>query len=634
MADAAVEALRSVVEDLGGDVRPGQEAMAAAIEEAIDNRSSLVVQAGTGTGKSFGYLVPAVLAARDAGARVVIATSTLGLQRQLSERDLPRVLESLKSTEQVTAAVLKGRQNYICLNRLRSDVPDDDDALFGVETGRLAQQVRDLRTWAEETTTGDRDDFPGDIDSRVWRSLSVTSRECVGESKCVYASECFSARRRMDAMGADIVITNHALVAINTTGESQVLPAHDVLILDEAHDFVDRVTSAVAVELDTAGIRRVLGRLGKRVDDELRVRADEALSALTQSLSHQPAGRLRSLPGELLLALTLVRDVGHTIMSAFTASESTDTVADSRIRAAVEEFHTAAARALALGNDEVMWIDGSGNDFSLHVAPLDIGDVVREALPDTTIATSATLVVAEDDERTVASLGLPQGTAVLDVGSPFDFTQQGMLYVARHLPPPDRDGVAMEALDELADLISAAGGRALGLFSSWRGVERARDYLHVRLPGLRLLVQQRGESPSRLIEDFARDETSVLLGTVALWQGIDVPGRSCILVVIDRLPFPRPDDPLIAARAERAEESGRSGFLEVSVPRAALLLAQGAGRLIRGHEDRGVVAVLDSRLATARYGAVIKRSMPPLWTTTDRGVVLAALERLAALEGT
>lgn len=633
MPDEAVEALRVVVGDLGGDVREGQEAMAGAIEEAIQSGRSLVVQAGTGTGKSFGYLVPAVLAARDAGARVVIATSTLGLQRQLSERDLPRVLESLKATDQVDAAVLKGRQNYVCLNRLRVDTPDDEDTLFGIETGRLAQQVRDVRAWAEVTTTGDRDDFPEDVDARVWRSLSVTSRECVGESRCVYAAECFSARRRADAMGADIVITNHALVAINTTGESQVLPAHDVLILDEAHDFVDRVTSAIAVELDTSAVRRVLGRLGRRVEDELSVRANEALAALTQALAAHSTGRLRVLPADLLLALTLIRDVGHSILTALTTVDSVDSVTDSRVRAGVEEFHAAAARVLAIGDDDVMWVDGSGAEYALHVAPLDIGDVVREALPDSTIATSATLVVGNDDERTVASLGLPEGTVVLDVGSPFDFAQQGMLYVARDLPAPDREGIAMEALDELADLIAAAGGRALGLFSSWRGVERANDYLRVRLPEMRVLVQQRGESPARLNEEFARDETSVLLGTVALWQGIDVPGRSCILVVIDRLPFPRPDDPLIAARAERAEESGRSGFIEVSVPRAALLLAQGAGRLIRGQGDRGVVAVLDSRLATARYGSTIRRAMPPLWTTTDREVALAALERLAALEG-
>jgi len=633
VADAAIEALRVVVGDLGGDIRPGQEAMATAIDEAIRGDTPLAVQAGTGTGKSLGYLVPAVLAARDAGVRVVIATSTLGLQRQLSERDLPRVLESLKDTDDIEAAVLKGRQNYICLNRLRADVPEDEDGLFEMETGRLAQQVRDLRAWAEETATGDRDDFPDDIDSRVWRSLSVTSRECVGESTCAFAADCFSARRRADAMGADIVITNHALVAINTTGESQVLPPHEVLILDEAHDFVDRVTSAIAIELDTGAVRRVLGRLGRRIDDGLRVRADEALAVLTRVLADQPTGRLRELPADLLLALTVMRDVGHSITGFLAAADPGDSVADSRLRAAVEEFHDAAARALVIGNDEVMWVESTGAEYSLHVAPLEIGTAVSEALPGATIATSATLVVGDDDDRTVASLGLPHGTRVLDVGSPFDFAQQGMLYIARHLPPPDRDGIAMEALDELADLITAAGGRSLGLFSSWRGVDRASDYLRVRLPDMRLLVQQRGESPSRLIHEFMRDETSVLLGTVALWQGIDVPGRSCILVTIDRLPFPRPDDPLVSARAERAEERGKSGFIEVSVPRAALLLAQGAGRLIRGHDDRGVVAVLDSRLATAGYGMAIRRSMPPLWTTTDRSVVVAALERLAGLEG-
>jgi ATP-dependent DNA helicase DinG len=627
--DGAVAALRSVVSDLGGDTRTGQEIMAAAIENAIREETPLVIQAGTGTGKSLGYLVPAVLAAREHGKRVVIATSTLGLQRQLSERDLPRVLASLGVEDRVHAAVLKGRQNYVCLNRMRAEVPDDDDALFGIDTGRLGQQVRDLRAWAETTTSGDRDDFPGDVDVRVWRSLSVTARECIGEAKCTYAAECFSAHRRMEAMSADIVITNHALVAINTTGESQVLPAHDVLILDEAHDFVDRVTSAVTVELQTAAVRRLLARLGSRVAAEIRGHAEEALVALEAACAGLDGGRIRELPADLILALTLMRDAGHAILSNLAAEDALGSLDDSRLRAGVEEIHEASARVLGRRDDDVMWIDQAAGDFTLHVVPLDIGDVVREALPAVTIATSATLVIGGDPDRTVASLGLAEGTAVIDVGSPFDFTQQGILYIASHLPQPDRDGIAMEALDELAFLIEAAGGRTLGLFSSWRGVERASEYLRVRLPEMRLLAQQRGESPARMIEEFSRDETSVLLGTVSLWQGIDVPGRSCILVTIDRLPFPRPDDPLLGARAERAEEMGGSGFMEVSVPRAALLLAQGAGRLIRGHDDRGVVAVLDSRLASARYAKTIRQTMPPLWTTSDRDIVLAALQRLA-----
>lgn len=427
-------------------------------------------------------------------------------------------------------------------------------------------------------------------------------------------------------MAADIVITNHALVAIDSTGETQVLPEHDVLILDEAHDFVDRVTSAVTAEFDVGQVRRVLGRLGSRVDDDVRRRAQDALGAVELALASCDPGRIRTLSPELLLALTQMRDAGHSVLASLHAEEGAEMV-EARIRAGVAEFHDAVARTLDSREDEVVWISEGVGGRSLHVAPLDVGAVVRESLPATTVATSATLGMSS-----VHAMGLPDDTEVIDVGSPFDFPRQGILYVASHLPPPGRDGVAMEALDEMAELVQAAGGRTLGLFSSWRGVERAAEYLRVRLPSHRLLVQQRGESPARLIDEFAGDEGSVLLGTVSLWQGIDVPGNSCILVVIDRMPFPRPDDPVMSARAERAEAAGGSGFMEISVPRAALLLAQGAGRLIRGHDDRGVVAILDPRLVQARYGKVIRDAMPPLWLTTDRTVVLSALERLAKRE--
>lgn len=623
--DSCVAALAEAVEAMGGEHRPGQEAMTRAIAAAMATGRSLAVQAGTGTGKSLAYLVPAVLVARDEGRRVVVATGTLGLQRQLAERDLPRVLAALGAEDQVHAAVLKGRQNYVCLNRVRAEAPEED-ALFDVDTGRLATQVRAVREWIDSTTSGDRDDYPGDVDARVWRSLSVSSRECVGESKCAFGAECFSALRRIDAMQADIVITNHALAALHAVSDIPILPEHDVLILDEAHDFVDRVTSAMSAEVDVSAVRRSFSRIGARLEPADRDRVDEAIAAVEQALEACPDGRIRELPEDLVLALTLLRDVGHGILPALSSTDPLEVGSIARMRAGIEEVHDAAARALEAGPDDVVWVEGERG--VLHVAPLDAGALVRAGLPDTVIATSATLLSGAAPDAIVTSLGLDADTPVIDVGSPFDFGRQGILYTAAHLPPPDRDGISMEALDELAVLIEAAGGRTLGLFSSWRGVERASEYLRVRLPEVPLLVQQRGESPARIIQAFAEDEGSVLLGTVSLWQGIDVPGRSCVLVAIDRIPFPRPDDPMVAARAERADARGGSGFMDVSVPRAALLLAQGAGRLIRSSEDRGVVAILDSRMASARYASAIRRAMPPLWNTDDPDVVRDALRRL------
>jgi ATP-dependent DNA helicase DinG len=262
-----------------------------------------------------------------------------------------------------------------------------------------------------------------------------------------------------------------------------------------------------------------------------------------------------------------------------------------------------------------------------------VAGLLRDSLfaSGSVVLTSATLSVGGEFASLLASAGLADDTLAVDVGSPFDHGRQGILYVAKHLPAPGRDGVPMEALDELADLVEAAGGRTLALFSSWRGVERAADYLRVRWgsrPDLPVLVQQRGDSVAGLVERFASVPESTLLGTVSLWQGVDVPGESCSLVVIDRIPFPRPDDPLLAARQRAVDEAGGSGFASVSVPRAGLLLAQGAGRLIRSAEDRGVVAVLDSRLATAAYGRALRASLPPFWYTTDRVTVLGSLDRL------
>jgi ATP-dependent DNA helicase DinG len=251
------------------------------------------------------------------------------------------------------------------------------------------------------------------------------------------------------------------------------------------------------------------------------------------------------------------------------------------------------------------------------------------------VLTSATLKAGGSFAPTLTVLGLAPDTTCLDVGSGFDYAQQGILYVAGHVPPPNREGASMEALDELADLIEAAGGRTLALFSSWNGVDRAADYLRVRL-GSRLdsgdlgtlLVQRRGESVAPVVQRFMSEPQSVLVGTVALWQGIDVPGNSLVLVTIDRIPFPRPDDPVMSARQAAVDAEGRSGFREVALTRAALLLAQGAGRLIRSESDRGVVAVLDSRMATAGYGGALRASLPPLWFTTDGSVVREALVRL------
>lgn len=642
------DALDAVVDAIGGQRREGQHAMAHAVAHAIDGGEHAIIQAGTGTGKSLGYLIPAALHAVATDDAVIVATATLALQRQLIDNDLPRLATALEGQlhRPVTYAVLKGRNNYICLQKLHGSVPEDEtEALFDTPRSALGQQVVAVRAWAEQTQTGDRDEYDDEIDARVWRSLSVGRRECVGETKCAYGEECFTAKRRAKANEADIVITNHAMLAVDALEGIPVLPEHSAVIIDEGHELVDRATSALTGELSIALGERTVSRAGRFVDEPTLARLQDALDSLDDALREAASGlqgptRLQPLPTELTTALTLMRDAGHQVMTVLNANkDASDPDALARLqqtKAAVEEMHDTALGMLVADDREVVWIDpGESRAPILRRAPLSVGGLLRESLfsRSPVVLTSATLTVGGGFDSLIASLGLTaEPVTTMDVGSPFDHAKQGILYVASELPAPNRDGVPMEALDTLAELIEAAGGRTLALFSSWRGVERAADYLQVRLDTdtYPLLVQKRGDAVGALVKSFADRPASTLLGTVSLWQGVDVPGESCICVVIDRIPFPRPDDPLVAARQQAIDEAGGSGFRAIAVPKAGLLLAQGAGRLIRGLDDRGVVAVLDSRLATAGYSRALRASLPPFWFTTDRSTVVGALKRLDA----
>ena len=628
------EALAAAAGALGGVPRPGQLDMAEAVADAIGSAAGsprhLLVQAGTGTGKSLAYLTPAALHAVSSGP-VVVATATLALQRQLIERDLPIVARALEPIlgRPLRYAVLKGRHNYVCLDRLhRLEVHDDEDAaMFKAPRTELGRQAVAVRTWALETDTGDRDEFPDPIDGRIWRGVSVARRECVGESKCSYGTECFTARRRETAHQADIIVTNHAMLAIHFVEGIPVLPPHDAVIIDEAHELVDRTTQALTLEVSARTVEVAAQRAKAFVTPEAHDDLDSAAADLSEALSGVQ-GRFTAPSRDLTLALTRVRDAARVAVGQIGSDDEPDALAArQRARGGLDEAFDAAGRLLTATALEVTWAE----EGVARLAPLKVGGLLREALfAQTPVAlTSATLTVGGGFESVAASLGFDgdEGWTSLDVGSPFDYAKQAILYVAEQLPPPGRDGIPEEALDEIADLIEAAGGRALVLCSSWRAVERLGDYLRVRHSG-EVLVQRRGDTVAALVEKFAAAEQSTLVGTMSLWQGVDVPGPTCSLVVIDRIPFPRPDDPVMSARAEAVDATGGSGFAAVSVPRAGLLLAQGAGRLIRDTADRGVVAVLDPRLARSSYARTLRNSMPPMWFTTDRDAVLAALRRL------
>jgi ATP-dependent DNA helicase DinG len=502
-----------------------------------------------------------------------------------------------------------------------------------------------LREWAEDTRTGDRDELVPGVSERAWRQVSVSAHECLG-SKCPLVQECFTEKARAYSRGADVVVTNHALLAIDAFGDPTLLPEHDVVIVDEGHELVDRVTSAITDELTPAMVERAArqsGRLVKGTTSEGLAEPDQALAGsaddLTAALDGLAEGRLTGLPAHLTAALARVRDSARALLTALKPPPGeTPDGARQVARAAVQEVYDVSARLVLDADQDVIWVsDEQRRGKVLHVAPITVAGLLRERLfgEQTVVLTSATLELGGTFEAAARTLGLagpdgPEWTG-LDVGSPFDYPKQAMLYVAKHLPPPGRDGIGEAQLDELEALVRAAGGRTRGLFSSMRAARVAAEAMRERLETPVLL--QGEDQTATLVRDFARDATTSLFGTLSLWQGVDVPGPSCQLVVIDRLPFPRPDDPLASARSQAVADAGGNGFMTVAATHAALRLAQGSGRLIRSSADRGVVAVLDSRLATARYAGFLRASLPPFWATTDRTVALAALGRLDAAAG-
>jgi ATP-dependent DNA helicase DinG len=648
--------LAEAVEGLGGATREGQIQMAEAVGKALVDEEHLIVQAGTGTGKSLAYLVPSLLHDN----RVVIATATLALQHQLVERDLPRLMGALEHRRELdtTYAVLKGRSNYACLHRIREGVPDDNGTMtMDVTVGGMAGKVLELREWAEAQSesgdpaaTGDRDSAPRHTE-REWRQVSVSARDCLGATKCPFGEECFAERAREKASKSHLVITNHSLLAIDAIEGIPMIPEYDAVVIDEAHELVARVTQAATDELSANDVERAARRARRHVNeagaaDEL----SDASDALHLAMADTAVGRIDSIGADLLDSLARVRDAARAAVSAF-PKQSSDGAdgADAGAQQAkgmVQDIFTIAERMAAGAQSDVLWLSDGGDrgGFRLHVAPLQVWGQLRDKLltEKTVVFTSATLKLGGDFSAVASTLGLKpseQGLEqrtedvlpwkALDVGSPFDYGQQGILYVARHLPAPGRDGLTQQHLDEITELIDAADGRALGLFSSRRAAEQAAEHVRAKLPHLTTLAQ--GEAQlAELQQQFVSDPHTVLFGTLTLWQGLDVPGDTCQLVLIDRIPFPRPDDPLMSARQRAADKAGGNGFMQVAATHAALLLAQGAGRLIRTTSDRGVVAILDARLATARYGGFLKASLPPMWPTTDPGIARQALKRLAA----
>ena len=654
--------LAIAVAAIGGSERSGQQEMAAAVAQAFETGEHLVVQAGTGTGKSLAYLIPAIVRALGDESPVVVSTATIALQRQLVDRDLPRLADSLADAlpRRPRFALLKGRRNYLCLNKIHNggaaDADADGDArpqeeLFdAMAVTALGRDVQRLTAWASTTDSGDRDDLKPGVADRSWSQVSVSARECLGVARCPFGSECFSERARGEAGRADVVVTNHALLAIDAVAESAVLPEHALLVVDEAHELVDRVTSVATAELTPAALGVVSRRITRLVDPELTQRLETTTANIAAAIHDAQIikpGRIDHLDEEMATYLTALRDVATAARSAIdTASDAKAASARAEAVAALSEISDTASRVLTSftpaipDRTDVVWLEDEDNRGSprpvLRVAPLSVAGLLRDQVfsRSTTVLTSATLTIGGSFDAMAAAWGLtgPDSGEYppwrgLDVGSPFQHAKAGILYVAAHLPPPGRDGTgSAEQLTEIAELITAAGGRTLGLFSSMRAARAAAEAMRERLSTP--VLCQGDDSTSALVEQFSEEAETSLFGTLSLWQGVDVPGPSLSLVLIDRIPFPRPDDPLLGARQRAVAARGGNGFMAVAASHAALLLAQGSGRLLRRVTDRGVVAVLDSRMATARYGGYLRASLPPFWQTTNGMQVRAALQRL------
>ena len=502
-----------------------------------------------------------------------------------------------------------------------------------------------LREWAAESESGDRDELVPGVSERAWRQVSVSAQECLG-SRCPELAECFVERSRQAAKDVDIIVTNHSFMAIDAFEGRHLLPPHDVLVVDEAHELVDRVTSTITDEITAGAIRGAAKRAGKMVDstDEL----EDLAVALESQLEEAPEGRMRAgLPDALALTVGRLREVSRGLLTELKPEKGGEIDGSRQVAiAAMDDLFDVAGRILEERELDVVWLAKDPRRGPvLRVAPMSVAMLVRDKVFEddstdeegdrtdrTVVLTSATLELGGSFDAVAGTLGLRGEGAPpwrgLDVGSPFAYPEQAIAYVAEHLPAPGRDGLAAETLDEIEELVRAAGGRTLGLFSSMRAAREAAEAMRERLGDDHPVLCQGEDQITTLVREFAKDPRTCLFGTLTLWQGVDVPGSSCQLVLIDRIPFPRPDDPLSSARTEEIGRRGGNGFMAVSATHAALRLAQGAGRLVRRGDDRGVVAFLDHRMVKARYAGFLQRSLPPFWPTTDKQLVLGALRRL------
>lgn len=598
--------------------------MARQVASAIAAKRHLLAQAGTGTGKSWAYLVPAILS----GQRTVVATATKALQDQLAGKDLPFLQAHLNSPFEF--AVLKGRSNYVCQQRIDEISGAGQLALDGLADRASPAELNTLKLWAAQTETGDRASLPAEPSPAAWGAVSVSAQECPGARRCPKGETCFAEAARRRAAEADVTVVNLHLLGLDLATDGAVLPEHQLVVIDEAHQLEDIVSDTCGFEI-SAGRFTNLARSVRAIIEDPALIDDLETSAtlLAATLSDHVGRRLRgALDVGIADALALSRSRLDRVANGLRAvpDDAGDDVATRKSRAVQLTTGLAVdlAAALDVPASSVAWVEGPDHHPRMRVAPIDVRDVLRTGLwaRRPAVLTSATLPAGMAERLGLEADGHDQ----IDVGSPFDFASNALLYCAAHLPDPREAGFDPAVHDELEALLDAAGGRTLALFTSYRAMDLALDALRSRVDTP--ILGQRDLPKPALIEAFSDDESTSLFATMGFWQGIDVPGPTLSLLTIDRLPFPRPDEPLLQARREQAKADA---FRLIDLPRTSTMLAQGVGRLIRSTTDRGVVAVFDPRLAKAKsYRWDLLHALPPIPRTKDRAEAEARLAELTA----
>lgn len=626
---AALGADGPLAQQIAGFVpRPSQQAMARAVEAALDEQRTLIVESGTGTGKTFAYLVPALLS----GLRVVISSGTRNLQDQLYRRDLPTVRNALVSTAHT--ALLKGRSNYLCLHRLERTAEEGRFVARGA-----AGQFRKIQSWAGTTRQGDIAEF-GDVaeESELWPQVTSTVDNCLG-GECPKYADCFVVRARREAAEAEIVVVNHHLffadLGVREEGFAQLLPAADAVIFDEAHQLPEIATNAFSTALSSHQLRNLCrDAVAEDVKEKSGFRELRAAAEGTERAA-----------ADVRLAL---KTQGRTPWSDLASRTEVAAVFDTlraQLRGLAEILQAAAGTGAGLANcagravdleqrlaevtrgddvDRVSWVETSERGFTLRLTPLNVAQTfqsrVQQLGTKSWVYTSATLAVGEDFNYFARRLGLEEAQTA-QWSSPFDYEQNALLYVPSSLPDPGAPDYTERVVDAALPVLQASGGRAFMLFTSHRALRTAAERMKDRLD-YPLLVQG-SMSRSRLLERFVDAGNAVLLGTGSFWEGVDVRGPALSCVIIDKLPFAAPDDPVLKARAMACSAVGGNPFFEFQLPEAAIALKQGAGRLIRSAEDSGVLMLCDPRLFSRSYGRVFLESLPPMLVSRD----LAAVEK-------